>query len=101
MRAHRVMLCIQVTTERGLNGQRIAGLGPQSYEAQRSMYVHPTSAITPEREPLGVLDARMWAREFKGAQGHRAGVVTHGYRSLSWRAESINQGRRCRWSPIR
>ena len=58
MRAHRVVLCIQDTTELDFNGQGIAGLGPLSYEAQRGMYVHPTYAVTPEREPLGVLDAR-------------------------------------------
>jgi hypothetical protein len=37
------------------------------------MYLHPTYAITPQREPLGVLDAWMWAREFKDADGQRGG----------------------------
>ena len=27
------------------------------------MYVHPTYAVSPEREPLGVLDAWMWVRD--------------------------------------
>jgi hypothetical protein len=75
MRAHPVVLCIQDTTELDFNGQRIAGLGPLSYEAQRGMYVHPTYAVSPEREPLGVLDAWMWAREPKDANGQRGGLL--------------------------
>jgi hypothetical protein len=37
------------------------------------MYLHPTYAVTPGREPLGVLDAWMWAREQRGADGIRPG----------------------------
>jgi hypothetical protein len=62
MRAYPVVLCPQDTTELDFNGQAIAGLGTLSYAAQRGMYLHPTYAITPEREPLGVLDAWMWVR---------------------------------------
>lgn len=51
------------------------GLGPLSYEAQCGMYLHATYAMTPDREPLGVLDAWMWAREPKDAKmGIRPGV---------------------------
>jgi hypothetical protein len=39
------------------------------------MYLHPTYAVTLAREPLGVLDAWMWAREPKDAEGHRGGVL--------------------------
>lgn len=75
MRAQRVVLCLQDTTEPDFNGQRIAGLGPLSHEAQRGMYVHPAYAVSPEREPLGVLDAWMWAREPKDAHGARGGLL--------------------------
>lgn len=75
MAAHRVVLCLQDTTELNFNGQAIAGLGPLSYEAQRGMYLHPTYAVTPAREPLGVLDAWMWAREPKDERGERAGLT--------------------------
>lgn len=54
MRAQPVVLCLQDTTELDFNGQRIDGLGPLSYEAQRGMYLHPTYAVTPAREPLDV-----------------------------------------------
>jgi hypothetical protein len=57
MSAYPVVLCLQDTTELDFNGQEAAGLGPLNYEARRCMYVHPTYAVTPEREPLGVFDA--------------------------------------------
>ncbi len=56
MREYAVVLCLQDTTELDFNGQDMAGLGPVSHEAQRGMYLHPTYAITPQREPLGVTD---------------------------------------------
>ncbi|MBL0169095.1 MAG: IS4 family transposase [Propionivibrio sp.] len=80
MRAHAVVLCLQDTTELDFNGQDIIGLGPLRYEAQRGMYLHPTYAITPQREPLGVTDAWMWARQPKDADGHRPGPKE----SLRW-----------------
>ncbi len=74
MGQHRVVRCIQDTTELDFNGQRIAGLGPLSYHAQRGMYLHPTYALTPEREPLGLVDAWIWAREPEDPQGVRPGL---------------------------
>ena len=65
MAQHRVVLCIQDTTELDYNGQQMQGLGPLSYEAQRGMFLHPTYVVTPRREPLGVINAWMWARELK------------------------------------
>lgn len=73
MRGKPVVLCLQDTTELNFNGQEIAGLGPLSYERQRGMYLHPTYAVTPQREALGVLDAWMWAREKKDDTGRRGG----------------------------
>ena len=80
MTAHSVVLCLQDTTELDFNGRGTVGLGPLSYEAQRGMYLHPTYAVTPERMPLGVLDAWMWAREAKDKQGKRGGLKE----SLRW-----------------
>ena len=57
MRTHPVILCLQDTTELNFNGREIEGLGPLRYEAQLGMYLHPTYAVTPGREALGVLDA--------------------------------------------
>lgn len=88
MAARPVVLCLQDTTELDFNGQRARGLGPLSYEAQRGMYLHPTYAVTPAREPLGILDAWMWAREAKDAAGQRGGPKeslrwTEGYARLA------------------
>jgi hypothetical protein len=80
MATHEVVLCIQDTTELDFNGQTASGLGPLSYEAQRGMYAHPTYAVSTSREPLGVLDAWMWARELRDAHGSRPGLKE----SLRW-----------------
>ena len=73
MAQHKVVLCIQDTTELDYNGQVITGLGPLSYEAQRGLYLHPTYVVSPEREPLGVFNAWTWEREFKAQDGTHAG----------------------------
>lgn len=98
MGQHPVVLCLQDTTELDFNGQETAGLGPLSYEAQRGMYVHPTYAITPDREPLGVTDAWMWAREPKGADGTRPGILEsqrwiEGYQRIAETALEMPQTR--------
>lgn len=72
---HSVVLCIQDTTELDYNGQQIQGLGPLSYEAQRGMFLHPTYVVTPGREPLGVTNAWMWARELKDGDEPRGGLL--------------------------
>lgn len=75
MREHAVVLCIQDTTELDYNGRAIQGLGPLSYEAQRGMYLHPTYVVTPQREPLGVINAWSWARAFKAGGAPRGGLL--------------------------
>ncbi len=55
MAEQAVVLCLQDTTELDFNGQAITGLGPLSDEAQRGMHLHPTLAVTPGLEPLGIL----------------------------------------------
>jgi hypothetical protein len=65
LRAHPRVLCIQDTTELDYTTQKdnIAGLGPLNYESRWGLYLHPTLAVTPERVPLGLLDAYTWTRE--------------------------------------
>jgi hypothetical protein len=79
MQIYPVVLCLTDSTELDFNGQEAAGLGPLNYEARRGMYLHPTYAVTPQREPLGVLDAWMWARELREiAQGTPATLGAQG-----------------------
>lgn len=74
MSAEAVVLCLQDTTELDYQGRAMRGLGPLNYEAQRGLYVHPTYAVSVQREPLGILNAWNWAREFKDPQGQRGGM---------------------------
>ncbi len=78
MQTQRTVLCLQDTTELDFNGQAIEGLGPRSYEAQWGTWLHPTCAVSTEREPFGVLDAWMRTREPKdvGGVGRRCGRFT-------------------------
>jgi len=98
MAGHEVVLCIQDTTELDFNGQEASGLGPLSYEAQRGMYAHPTYAVSTSREPLGVLDAWMWAREPKDKDGSRPGIKesvrwVEGYERLAEMAAELPETR--------
>ena len=98
MRGHKVVLNIQDTTELDFNGRQSAGLGPLNYEAQRGMYLHPTYAVSPEREPLGVLDAWMWGRQPKGSNGQRPGIKEslrwiEGYERVAERAAALPEVR--------
>jgi hypothetical protein len=92
------VLCLHDTTELDFNGQTIQGLGPLSYEAQRGLYLHPTYAVSTEREPLGVLDAWMWARQPRDADGQRGGLCEsrrwiESYERLAERAPDVPQTR--------
>jgi len=98
MRTHEVVLHIQDTTELDFNGRQSEGLGPLTYEAQRGMYLHPTYAVSDTREPLGVLDAWMWARQPKQADGHREGIKEsvrwiEGYHRVAEMAQDMVQVR--------
>src|SRR6218665_2098820 len=80
MRSHPVVLCLQDTTELDFRGQDIEGLGGLSYEAQRGVYLQPTYAVTPGREPLGRINSRNWAREFKPeGDGALPGMLESGH----------------------
>jgi hypothetical protein len=94
MQSHSVAICLQDTTELDFNGRSAEGQGPLSYETQRGMYLHPTFAVTPERLPLGVIDAWMWAREAKNEQGERPGISEsvrwiEGYERVAERAQAL------------
>jgi len=58
------------------------------------MYLHPTYAVTPEREPLGIVNAWMWAREKKDRLGKRGGPKeslrwTEGYERIAEMAANL------------
>ena len=80
MAAHPVALCLQDTSSLDFNGRDIEGLGPLNYEPQRGLHVHPTYAVTPGREPLGILDCWHWARKFRDDGGERPADVVESQR---------------------
>lgn len=86
MAEHPVVLCLQDTTELDFNGQDMDGLGRLSYEAQRGMYLHPTYVVTPQRLPLGIVDAWMWARPLEVSESQR---WVEGYARLAERAAHL------------
>lgn len=64
MRAHRLVCCIEDTSELDYTGHpQTAGLGPLNYKRRRGLYLHPTLAVTPDRLCLGVLAHHMWVRD--------------------------------------
>ena len=69
MAGQSVVLCLQDTTELEFDGQSAQGLGRLNYERRRGLYVHPTYAVRPDREPLGLVNAWNWARVAKGQDG--------------------------------
>lgn len=75
IREHAVALCLQDTTELDYNGRAVSGRGALPYEAQRGLYLHPTYVVSPEREPLGVINAWTWARAFKKGDAPRDGIL--------------------------
>ena len=65
MAGHKVVLCVQDTTEMDFTGRKLRGAGPLSVSERIGFFNHVTLAVTPERLCLGVLDAEMWARDFE------------------------------------
>ncbi len=63
MAEHKVVLCIQDTTEVDFTGRKLKGAGALSYEERIGFLNHATVAVTPERLCLGVLDTYIWSRE--------------------------------------
>jgi len=71
IRQHPVVLCLEDTTEVDYSTKKeTKGLGPLTYQARQGLLLHPTLAVTPDRVPLGCLNAHFWARgpEFRGEE---------------------------------
>lgn len=59
-----VVLLIQDTTTLNYSGQKERqDLGPIQQDNVRGIFLHPTLAITPNRECLGIIDYEQWARK--------------------------------------
>jgi Transposase DNA-binding/Transposase Tn5 dimerisation domain len=62
---HPVVLLPQDTTELDFSRpqQPVEGAGPLSYQERTGFFQHVRLAVTPERLPLGVIDATAWGRD--------------------------------------
>jgi hypothetical protein len=65
IREHPVALLVQDTSETDLTRprERLAGAGPLNDADRLGFYFHPLLALTPERLPLGIVGAKIWARD--------------------------------------
>lgn len=65
IRAEAVVIVAQDTTELDLTRKTEKVGGPLNDINRWGLYVHPLLAMTPQRVPLGVIDATMWSRDPK------------------------------------
>jgi len=63
IRASKVVIVAQDTTEVELTRPQEKVGGPLSDEWHWGIYVHPLLALTPERVPLGLVEATIWSRD--------------------------------------
>jgi len=65
IRAEAVVIAAQDTTEVDLTRKHEKVGGPLNDTKHWGLYVHPVLVLTPQRVPLGVVDAAMWSRDPK------------------------------------
>lgn len=64
IKAQPIVLLIQDTTTLNYSGQKEReDTGPIQQDNVRGIFLHPTLAVTPNRECLGVIDYEQWSRE--------------------------------------
>jgi hypothetical protein len=65
IRQHPVVLIPQDTTELDVTRprQQMRGAGPLNDSSRLGFYLHPSLALTPDGLPLGVVHAKIWARD--------------------------------------
>lgn len=63
VRAQRVVLVAQDTTELDLTRRQEKVGGPLNENSRWGMFAHPQLALTPERLPLGLIGAKIWSRD--------------------------------------
>lgn len=76
IKAHPIVLLLQDTTTLNYSGQKERkDTGPIQQDNVRGIFLHPTLAVTPYRECLGIVDYEQWSREkftHRSAQARRA-----------------------------
>jgi transposase Tn5 family protein/transposase-like protein len=91
VRAERVVITAQDTTQIDLTRKQERVGGPLNDTAHWGLYVHPVLAMTPQRVPLGVLDATMWSRDAKELE------KSSKQRRRERRIKPFEEKESCRW----
>jgi hypothetical protein len=63
VRAQKLVIVAQDTSEIPLQREQERVGGPLTDESRWGLYLHPLLAMTPERVPLGTVDAAIWSRD--------------------------------------
>jgi hypothetical protein len=97
IREHKVVLFVQDTTEVDLSRphERMAGIGPLNEKDRLGLFAHLLLAQTPERVPLGVVDANIWSRDGDQFEGNEA--KTKQAREKEKKAKPIEDKESVRW----
>lgn len=64
--------------------QPIEGMGYLSDEKSQGFYLHPSLAITPEKQCLGIIDFQAWARKELGARHEKKNKTIEEKESYRW-----------------
>jgi hypothetical protein len=93
---HAVVLLVQDTTEFDVTQpqEQMEGAGPLSDELHVGFHDHAMLAVTPERVPLGVIDANIWARDWDEFRENQANKKS---RSSQRRRRPIEEKESYRW----
>jgi hypothetical protein len=93
IREQSVVLIAQDTTELDMTRPHeiMAGAGPLNDSARVGFHDHASLALTPERLPLGVVNAKVWARDPVGFEKDA------GQKRAERRAKSIEDKESSRW----
>lgn len=80
---HKLVLCVQDTTELNFTGKQTTGLGPLNLLATNGLHLHVTLAVTPQRQALGVVahefivrDPASFGRERKSEPRYRSRPIS-------------------------
>lgn len=80
---HPIVLLLQDTTTLNYSGQKEReDLGPLQQDNVRGLFLHPTLAVTPNRECLGLVDYEQWSRKPLAARSTKERKAERGSKGI-------------------
>ena len=94
---HKVVLLIQDTTELDVTRreEKMQGAGPLNDESRIGFFNHAMLAVTPDKVPLGVVDANLWARDWNEFRKNKGKTASE--KRLALRQQRIEDKESLRW----